>query len=63
MVSIGLRTYARSVPGEFNLDKNRVLELAQQAGGFISKGALLLLLSVRVAALVVSLGMSVPCLH
>jgi hypothetical protein len=37
VVSIGLRTYIRSVPGEFNMDKNRVMELAQQAG-YISAG-------------------------
>lgn len=38
VVSIGLRTYIRSVPGEFNMDKNRVMELAQQQG-CISAGA------------------------
>lgn len=37
VVSIGLRTYIRSVPGEFNMDKNRVMELAQQTG-YISAG-------------------------
>lgn len=37
VMSIGLRTYIRSVPGEFNMDKNRVMELAQQTG-YISAG-------------------------
>lgn len=37
-MTIGARTYIRSVPGEFNMDKNRVMELAQQHG-YISAGA------------------------
>lgn len=37
MVMIGSRTYIRSVPGEFNMDKNRIMELAQQQG-YISAG-------------------------
>jgi len=37
VVSIGCRSYIRSVPGEFNMDKNRVMELAQQQG-YISAG-------------------------
>ena len=37
VVVIGSRTYIRSVPGEFNMDKNRVMELAQQQG-YISAG-------------------------
>jgi hypothetical protein len=37
-VTIGVRTYIRSVPGEFNMDKNKVMELAQQQG-CISAGA------------------------
>lgn len=41
VLSIGSRTYIRSVPGEFNLDKNTVMELAQGTG-HISKGAALL---------------------
>jgi hypothetical protein len=32
VVTIGVRTYIRSVPGEFNLDKSKVMELAQQQG-------------------------------
>lgn len=39
VVSIGCRSYIRSVPGEFNMDKNRVMELAQQQG-YISAAAL-----------------------
>lgn len=38
VVTIGVRTYIRSVPGEFNMDKNKVMEVAQQQG-FISAGA------------------------
>jgi hypothetical protein len=37
VMTIGVRTYIRSVPGEFNLDKNKVMELAQQQG-YISTG-------------------------
>lgn len=37
VVTIGARTYIRSVPGEFNMDKNKVMELAQQQG-YISAG-------------------------
>ena len=29
MVTIGKSQYVRSVPGELNMDKNKVLELAQ----------------------------------
>jgi len=36
LVTIGKNTYVRSVPGELNMDKNRVLELAQ-AKGYVSK--------------------------
>ncbi|MEW5316935.1 MAG: hypothetical protein WDW38_008274 [Sanguina aurantia] len=36
IVIIGRTTYVRSVPGELNMDKNRVLELAQESGGFVS---------------------------
>jgi hypothetical protein len=32
IVTIGRGTYIRSVPGEFNTDKNKVMELAQAAG-------------------------------
>jgi ESCRT-II complex subunit VPS22 len=38
VVTIGVRTYIRSVPGEFNMDKNKVMELAQQQS-YISAGA------------------------
>eukprot|EP00878_Enallax_costatus_P028308 GHUV01030568.1.p1 GENE.GHUV01030568.1~~GHUV01030568.1.p1 ORF type:complete len:198 (+),score=40.83 GHUV01030568.1:409-1002(+) len=34
---IGKSTYVRSVPGEFNMDKNRVIELAQ-GRGYVSAG-------------------------
>lgn len=34
---IGKSTYIRSVPGEFNMDKNRVMELAQ-GRGYVSAG-------------------------
>jgi hypothetical protein len=37
IVTIGRGTYIRSVPGEFNTDKNKVMELAQ-AAGYISAG-------------------------
>lgn len=37
VLGIGRSTYIRTVPGEFNMDKNRVLELAQ-AQGCISAG-------------------------
>eukprot|EP00798_Chlamydomonas_sp_ICE-L_P015632 gene15632-21739_t len=38
LVKIGKRTYVRSVPGELNMDKNRILELAQENSlGYISK--------------------------
>jgi hypothetical protein len=33
LLSIGGRSYVRSVPGELNTDKNRVLELAQVGFG------------------------------
>eukprot|EP00879_Flechtneria_rotunda_P020502 GHRR01021571.1.p1 GENE.GHRR01021571.1~~GHRR01021571.1.p1 ORF type:complete len:247 (+),score=73.94 GHRR01021571.1:298-1038(+) len=39
VISIGPRTYIRSAPGELNMDKNRVMELAQ-AKGYISAGEL-----------------------
>ncbi|WIA20184.1 hypothetical protein OEZ85_006032 [Tetradesmus obliquus] len=39
IVTIGRGTYIRSVPGEFNTDKNKVMELAQ-AAGYISAGQL-----------------------
>lgn len=32
MVAVGATSFVRSVPGELNLDKNRVLELAQEPG-------------------------------
>jgi hypothetical protein len=32
VVQVGSQTYIRSVPGEFDTDKNKVLELAQQTG-------------------------------
>ena len=39
LMTIGRRSYVRSVPGELNMDKNRVLELAQEStrGGCTSK--------------------------
>lgn len=37
IVTIGHSTYIRSVPGEFNMDKNKVMEVAQ-AKGYVSKG-------------------------
>ncbi|KAF6261148.1 subunit of ESCRT-II complex [Scenedesmus sp. NREL 46B-D3] len=39
IVTIGRGTYIRSVPGEFNTDKNKVMELAQ-AAGYISAAEL-----------------------
>jgi hypothetical protein len=38
VASIGARTFVRSVPGELNVDKSRVLELAHDKG-HITKGA------------------------
>ena len=32
MVQVGSAKYVRSVPGELNLDKNRIIELAQVRG-------------------------------
>ncbi|GFH12293.1 vacuolar protein sorting-associated protein [Haematococcus lacustris] len=37
LVAIGTLQYVRSVPGELNLDKNKVLELAQNKG-YVSQG-------------------------
>lgn len=37
LVAIGTLQYVRSVPGELNLDKNKVLELAQSKG-YVSQG-------------------------
>eukprot|EP00775_Hariotina_reticulata_P006892 gene6892-7108_t len=39
VLHVGSQTYIRSVPGEFDTDKNKVLELAQQTG-CISAGVL-----------------------
>lgn len=38
LVTIGRRTYLRSVPGELNMDKNKVLELAQVLGAGVGAG-------------------------
>uniref|UniRef100_A0A7S3QMV5 Vacuolar protein sorting-associated protein n=2 Tax=Dunaliella tertiolecta TaxID=3047 RepID=A0A7S3QMV5_DUNTE len=40
LVRIGGSKYARSVPGELNMDKNEVLGVAQVAGGFVAASEL-----------------------